>query len=81
MLGVHPDFQGKGRGKALVQQGLGLADKEGVCASVISAEGKEGFYRKLGLDNQVGTASEGAGNPMRGVQGGYILFREVITGN
>lgn len=69
-LAVDPEFQGNGVGKILVQWGLTQAGKEGVCASVISAEGKDGFYRNCGFDLVDGFAGMGEGNPLGGVSGG-----------
>ena len=53
----------------------GVADKENVYASVISADGKEGFYGKAGF-LEVGRANIG---PLQesGIKGGAIMFREV----
>lgn len=76
MLAVDPDYQGQGCGRALVQWGLDLAEKEGVCASVISADGKEGFYRKCGFDVQEGHGGQGEGNPLKDVAGGLIFWKE-----
>jgi len=72
LLAVHPDAQGKGYGKELVQWGIDQADKDGVVTSVISAKGKERFYGKFGYV-EVGRANVG---PMAeaGIQGGAIMF-------
>jgi GNAT superfamily N-acetyltransferase len=72
LLAVHPDAQGKGCGRELVQWGIDQAKKDGVVASVISAKGKEGFYGKFGYV-EVGRANVG---PMSeaGIQGGAIMF-------
>lgn len=48
-LGVSPDFQGQKVGQRLVRWGLDQAENEvpnSVCASVIVALGKDGFYQK-----------------------------------
>ncbi|CAN8096463.1 unnamed protein product [Discula destructiva] len=74
-LAVEPHWQGKGVGKKLVQRGLKMAEDEGVCASVISAEGKDGFYRKCGFDVVDGRAGMGEGNPLSDIPGGNILWR------
>lgn len=74
-LAVDPGSQGKGVGKVLVQWGLDQAEREGVCASVISAEGKDGFYMKCGFDVVDGYAGMGEGNPLGGVPGGNMLWR------
>ncbi|KAK8200706.1 hypothetical protein M8818_006021 [Zalaria obscura] len=74
LCGVDPKAQGKGYGKELVQWGLAKAEAEGVCCGLISALGKEPFYRKCGFGEQVGWASEGEGNPIKDVPGGAILF-------
>jgi len=72
MLAVHPEFQGYKYGRALVEWGLERAARDGVCAAVISADGKEGFYGKLGFV-EVGRANVG---PLaeNGIQGGAIMF-------
>ncbi|KAL6880046.1 acyl-CoA N-acyltransferase [Trichoderma longibrachiatum] len=77
VLAVRPDFQGKGVGRKLVQWGLGKAEADGVCASVISAFGKEGFYSKCGFDEQYGSATQGEGNPLAGIKGGNIYWRGI----
>ncbi|KAF5646538.1 hypothetical protein F25303_5349 [Fusarium sp. NRRL 25303] len=74
-LAVHPDFQGKNTGRQLVQWGLHQAEAEGVCASVVSALGKDDFYRKCGFDEQFGTAKDGEGNPLADVEGSNIFWR------
>lgn len=74
-LAVHPGFQGRGVGRDLVQWGLERAEEEGICASVVSAKGKDGFYRKAGFDLLEGSATSGKGNPLAGVEGGNIHWR------
>ncbi|KAG0648571.1 hypothetical protein D0Z07_5144 [Hyphodiscus hymeniophilus] len=75
MLATHPDFQGQGLGNELVKWGLEEARKENVCASVISALGKEGFYGKFGFVER-GRSNVG---PLKehGIQGGAVMFRDV----
>ena len=76
-LAVHPDHQKKGHGRALVSWGLEQARKEGISCSVISADGKERFYRSCGFDvGPVARAGEGEGNPLRDVAGGLMFFRD-----
>jgi GNAT superfamily N-acetyltransferase len=76
-MAVDPDFQGRGVGRLLVKSGLHEADRQGVSASVISADGKEGFYRRCGFDvGPVGRSGEGEGNPLWAVPGGLVFFRE-----
>ncbi|KAJ9644848.1 hypothetical protein H2204_001310 [Knufia peltigerae] len=76
-LAVHPDFQGKGQGRALVAWGLEQARKEGVACSVIAADGKERFYQTCGFNvGPVGRGGEGDGNPLKNVGGGLIFFRD-----
>ncbi|KIY00947.1 uncharacterized protein Z520_03613 [Fonsecaea multimorphosa CBS 102226] len=84
VLGVHPDHQGKGYGRELVEDGLLRAkkDPEGdlpVC--VVAADGKEAFYLKVGFNEIVGytsktVAEDGSDNPLRqnGIGGGAILW-------
>ncbi|KAI0018940.1 acyl-CoA N-acyltransferase [Xylariomycetidae sp. FL0641] len=74
-LGVRPDAQGRGIGQMLVRWGLDRAAEDGVCASVISAYGKDGFYHKCGFEIQEGKASMGEGNPLADVPGGNIWWR------
>ena len=85
ILGVHPDYQGKGYGKELVEYGLARfarSDPEGdVPALVVAAEGKEEFYRKCGFPELVGWVSEvrdedGNDNELKrnGVGGGAVLW-------
>src|SRR5271156_155625 len=58
LLAVHPDHQKKQHGRELVQWGLDEAVMEGVCASVIAADGKERFYGRCGFV-EVGRANVG----------------------
>lgn len=74
-LAVHPSAQGRGVGRALVRWGLRRAEEDGVCASVISAKGKDPFYQKCGFDVQDGRAGEGEGNPLAGVEGGNMWWK------
>jgi GNAT superfamily N-acetyltransferase len=76
-LAVHPDYQDEGNGRALVQWGLDQAAREGVCASVIGADGKERFYQRCGFDREYGRSGQGEGNPLADVPGGIIFFRDV----
>lgn len=76
LAGVSPAHGKKGIGRELVGWGFEKAREEGVVCSVISAEGKEGFYQSCGFDVVVGTVGEfgGEANPARGVPGGTIHF-------
>jgi GNAT superfamily N-acetyltransferase len=76
-LAVHPEYQSRGHGRALVSWGMDQAQKEGIACSVIAAEGKEKFYEKCGYDSgPVGRGGEGDGNPLREVEGGIVFFRD-----
>ncbi|KIV81889.1 hypothetical protein PV11_04039 [Exophiala sideris] len=76
-LAVHPDFQKKGQGRALVAWGLEQAKKEGIACSVIAADRREGFYQACGFNvGPVGRAGEGEGNPLHDVDGGLVFFRD-----
>lgn len=75
ILAVHPESQGKMYGRELVQWGVDEAKKEGVCASLISARGKERFYGRFGFV-EVGSANVG---PLAGIEGGAIMFTGVKT--
>jgi GNAT superfamily N-acetyltransferase len=72
LMGVHPEAQGKGAGKALVSEGIRWGKEDGVCVSVISSALADRFYDKLGFTN-VGSAAEGA---LKGMAGGNIKFFE-----
>lgn len=76
LLAVHPDGQGKGVGRELVQWGVDAARKEGVRASLIAAYQKERFYERCGF-KKVGMANVG---PMKeaGIKGGTIMFTGVV---
>jgi GNAT superfamily N-acetyltransferase len=78
LLGVDPAQGGHGYGKVLVKYGLEVARKEGVCASVISALGRESFYTSLGFEDTVATVRDfgGSENPFYGREdlGGTIHF-------
>lgn len=48
---VHPDYQGRGIGDALMAAILGSYRGQGYkYVALFSAEGKEGFYRRLGFE-------------------------------
>ncbi|KAH0367072.1 hypothetical protein KCU65_g4900, partial [Aureobasidium melanogenum] len=53
LLFQSPQYQGRGFGRELVGWGIEWAKQEGIRVSVASAPGKEGFYKKLGIDEQV----------------------------
>lgn len=53
LLFQEPQFQGRGFGKELVNWGLERAKEEGIRVSVASAPGREDFYKKLGIDEEV----------------------------
>lgn len=59
VCGVHPEFQGKGIGKILIDWGTKRADEEGASASVMCGEKNRGFYAKGGLNKQVGGGEHG----------------------
>lgn len=81
MLAVHPRHQGRGFGRALAERGLRWARDDALSTVVISAAGKEGFYRKLGFGEPVGYTSAhspavGYPNPLaqRGIGGGACMW-------
>ncbi|KAI5459536.1 hypothetical protein BGZ63DRAFT_415097 [Mariannaea sp. PMI_226] len=74
-LAVRPDFQGRNVGRKLVEWGLERAEADGVCASVVSALGKDGFYTKCGFEEQHGSAKQGDGNPLADIEGANIYWR------
>lgn len=79
MLATHPGFRFRGIGRDLVEWGTGRAEKDGICASVISSYEGTGFYEKLGFV-EVGRANVGE-MITHGIQGGAIMFREVGLAN
>lgn len=74
-LAVHPEYQGKGYGKSLVEWGLHRALTQRVSAGVITAAVNEAFYRRCGFNVKVGEITEGQNNPLIGEIDGTILFR------
>lgn len=87
VLAIHPRWQGKGCGKALGQWGVMQARSDrtgngkGVPAMVVSAAGKEPFYKKCGFDELVGFMTRDVdeipeANPMgsRGIPGGAVIW-------
>ena len=76
LIGVDPKFHGQGAGRLLVEWGFQRARKDNVGCSVISAEGKAPFYRKLGYDIDCGSVSDEGGekNPIGHLPGGMIHF-------
>lgn len=76
-LGVHPRFQGRGHGRALVRWGFEQAEKENICVSVISGDGKEEFYQKCGFEVQDGWSGMGEGNPLAIAPGGLMFWKDV----
>ena len=74
-LATKPSFQGRGVGNKLVQWGLEKAQADGVVASVVSARSTNDFYTKCGFDEQYGSAGQGEGNPLKGVEGSDIFWR------
>ncbi|OCK81366.1 hypothetical protein K432DRAFT_326402, partial [Lepidopterella palustris CBS 459.81] len=74
LLATHPAHQRRGIGKQLVAWGIGKAEKGKVYISVMSSAGNEGWYLRQGFEEIVGWATEGEGNPLKGVEGGAILF-------
>jgi GNAT superfamily N-acetyltransferase len=49
-LVVHPDYQGLGLSKKLLNVGLGEADRIGASCFVVSTIAGEGVYRKVGFE-------------------------------
>lgn len=87
ILAVHPLYQARGHGKQLAQWGLDRARHDiasgstGLPSVVVAADGKEGFYQKMGFKEIVGWSSrsiEGMSepNPMeeRNCGGGAVLW-------
>ncbi|OAP53747.1 hypothetical protein AYL99_12085 [Fonsecaea erecta] len=82
-LAVHPEFEKRGHGRALVVWGLDRAREEGIPAVVMAAADKERFYQRCGLTEVAGWANDGVDdqgrvNPLKGrIRGGCILYTPV----
>lgn len=74
-LGTHPDYQGQGHGRQLVQWGLDRAKEENVWASVVAAQGKDPFYKKCGFEFIEGSGTMGEGNPLAGLDGANMHWK------
>jgi GNAT superfamily N-acetyltransferase len=68
----------KGYGRELVHYGCKFADEEGVCASLVASEAGDPLYVSCGF-KPVGWCQEGEGNPLNGLPGGRILFRDPVV--
>ncbi|OAG35842.1 hypothetical protein AYO21_09999 [Fonsecaea monophora] len=83
-LAIHPNHQGKGFGRELVEDGLVKAEKDpagDLPVSVVAAEGKEYFYLKVGFNELLGYTSQvvgkdGSENPLKNnnIGGGAMLW-------
>ena len=74
---MRPEYQNRGLGRKLVQWGLDQAEREGVAASVIAADGKGRFYQLCGFDvGPVGRSGEGENNPLADVPGGLVFLKD-----
>jgi GNAT superfamily N-acetyltransferase len=80
-LDVRPEFQRRGFGKALIKWGFGEAEKENVCVSVISGDGKEEFYRSCGIETKDGWSGMGKNNPLAIAPGGLMFWKDVREEN
>lgn len=76
-IGVRPEFQRQGVGRALVRWGFEQAEKENVCVSVISGDGKEEFYKSCGFEVQDGWSGMGKDNPLAIAPGGLMFWKDV----
>ena len=76
LLGVSPDHEKQGYGRELVKYGFDMAKDDGFVVGVISAAGKERFYRSCGFDVEDGRISDEGGdeNPLKDIPGGTIFF-------
>ena len=79
-LCIDPGYHRRGFGRLLVTEGVKLANKDGVCASLISSLAGHPLYLSCGFKD-VGLASEGEGNPLRAIPSGYIMFWESEAAN
>jgi N-acetylglutamate synthase-like GNAT family acetyltransferase len=75
-LAVDPAYQNQCIGRHLVMGGLKKAADEQIATSVISADGKDTFYRKCGFNVEVGKLTDGVNNPIGQVRGGTVLFKD-----
>ncbi|KAK5743644.1 hypothetical protein LTR17_002551 [Elasticomyces elasticus] len=78
LLGVAPEFVGRGIGGELIAWGFEKAQSEGLGCSVSAAVGTEGFYRKNGFVVEAGNVKDegGEANPFVrfGLVGGTVMF-------
>lgn len=76
IIGVSPQHEKQGYGRELVKYGFDKAKEDGWVCSVISAPGRENFYRACGFDVQDGKISDEGGdeNPLKDILGGAIFF-------
>ncbi|KAF3480395.1 uncharacterized protein GIQ15_05742 [Arthroderma uncinatum] len=78
VLAVRPGYQKHGHGRELVAWGLDKAREDCIPASVLSAKGKDTFYRRCGFTELVGWATDGEDNPLKGlIEGGAVMFTRV----
>jgi ribosomal protein S18 acetylase RimI-like enzyme len=75
ILGIDPGYHRRGLGRLLTMEGIKLAEKDRVCASVISSLAGHPLYLSCGFKD-VGWATEGEGNPLRVIPSGQIMFWE-----
>lgn len=80
-LGVEPAYQGQSIGRKLVRWGMEHAEKEGIAAAVVVADGKDRFYQSCGFDTMLGRAGQGEGNPLGVIAGGNIWFKYPQSSN
>ncbi|KAE9989460.1 hypothetical protein Vi05172_g2941 [Venturia inaequalis] len=81
---VHPSYQGRSVGTALIHWGVEKADEDGVFCWVHSSDGAEGFYERCGFEEVerfVVDLDGFADGPRDGVEGskwGKYVFRYMI---
>jgi ribosomal protein S18 acetylase RimI-like enzyme len=65
VIGVHPDYHGKGLGGALVRHAVALADRDGVAIYLETAnQSNLGFYRRFGFELLDEVETPGGGPPL-----------------
>ena len=69
-VAVHPDYQGQGLGKAIIEKLVALSDGHRKIILYANA-GKEGFYRKLGF-RRMRTAMAIFADEQRAIKGGLV---------
>ncbi|TDZ17562.1 hypothetical protein Cob_v009474 [Colletotrichum orbiculare MAFF 240422] len=73
VLGVHPDWQGRGVGKKLMQWGLDRSDEDKVPIILIATTAGEGLYKRLGF----GISNWATTESLAWSKGGAVMIRDI----